>query len=108
MKNIPKTIYLQIGEHVNPEDDFTDLDDEERTWSSHRVWESDIEYYRKKKLVAEDVPEFHENIAPPPLELYVTKLDGTKHEVLAYNRSFKSVQLLDGRWYFLGKYCNWL
>ena len=48
MKNIPKKIYLQIGEYVSQNDD-TDFKDLEVSWCSDRIYKSDIVYYLKQK-----------------------------------------------------------
>jgi len=45
MKNIPKKIYLQIGE-VEKDDDFKEL---EVTWCSQRIHKNDIVYVRPPK-----------------------------------------------------------
>jgi hypothetical protein len=47
MKNIPKKIYLQLGESEKiGEDDFNDL--AEVTWCSERIYKTDIVYYLKR------------------------------------------------------------
>lgn len=45
-KNVPNKIYLQIGDEVENDDDFFDL--YEITWATHRVFDSDLVYYRRK------------------------------------------------------------
>jgi hypothetical protein len=42
MKNIPKTIYLQIGKDCPDDEDFNDL--AEVSWCAERINENDIEY----------------------------------------------------------------
>lgn len=49
MKNIPKKIYLQIGDDAditisNSIPDFNDLCKEAITWSTERINDNDIEY----------------------------------------------------------------
>jgi hypothetical protein len=44
MKNIPSKIFLQIGEDVDNQDDFRDL--EEVTWCEDMILDTDIEYTR--------------------------------------------------------------
>lgn len=45
-KNTPARIFLVMGEEdVTPEDNFLELD--EITWSSEKVFKTDIEYVRK-------------------------------------------------------------
>lgn len=47
MKNIPKKIFLQIGdEKLSSKDDFKDL---EVTWCTDKIWDFDIEYILKSK-----------------------------------------------------------
>lgn len=41
MKNVPKTIYLQIGDDCDA-DDFNDLN--EVTWSKDPIYDNDITY----------------------------------------------------------------
>lgn len=48
MKNIPKKLYLQIGEDTTSKD-FNDLDHEYVTWCSDRTDKTDIEYELVKK-----------------------------------------------------------
>lgn len=46
MRNIPKKIYLQVGDD-GPEDiDFNELSQEDITWCQSRVDKTDIEYIR--------------------------------------------------------------
>lgn len=49
MKNIPNTIYLQVGEDITNVKDFNDLDPEEVTWSPVRQFKTDIVFYLKKR-----------------------------------------------------------
>lgn len=42
MKNVPTTIYLQIGEECPDDVDFKDL--REVTWSDQRIFNNDIEF----------------------------------------------------------------
>lgn len=44
MKNIPKKIYLQIGDECPDDIDFNDLSLGDITWSIDRVYDSDICY----------------------------------------------------------------
>lgn len=63
MKNIPKRIYLQISDEPLEKDfDFNDIDSEHVTWCSERVYDSDIEYFQKKQLKSEEIPEFQKSI----------------------------------------------
>lgn len=48
MKNIPKRIYLNIGDNVPDDADFRDLS--EVTWSEERMFDSDIEYVIGKEV----------------------------------------------------------
>lgn len=47
MKNIPKRIYLNIGDGVPDDADFRDL--KEVTWSEERMFDNDIEFVRAKE-----------------------------------------------------------
>jgi hypothetical protein len=48
MKNIPKTIYLQIGKD-RPTDDGEDFNDlSEVSWCADKIFENDIEYVLKE------------------------------------------------------------
>lgn len=51
MKNIPSRIYIQIGKDVKQTDniDFNDLVG--LSWSSERIFKTDIVYYIRKKRV---------------------------------------------------------
>jgi len=54
MKNIPKSIYLNIGEDINEIDNFDTL--REVTWSETVIDNNDVEYFRKqspKAMIAE-------------------------------------------------------
>jgi hypothetical protein len=46
MKNIPKKIYLQIGDADEVTNDFDELYKGEITWADERINENDIEYKR--------------------------------------------------------------
>ena len=46
MKNIPKSIYLNIGEDINGIDNFDTL--REVTWSETVIDNNDVEYFRKQ------------------------------------------------------------
>lgn len=48
MKNLPKRIYLNIGDGVPEDVDFRDLS--EVTWSEERMFDSDIEYVITKDV----------------------------------------------------------
>lgn len=48
MKNLPKKIYLNIGDGVPDDTDFCDLS--EVTWSEERINDSDIEYVIAKEV----------------------------------------------------------
>lgn len=48
MKNLPKRIYLNIGDGVPDDTDFRDL--EEVTWSEERVFDNDIEFVIGKEV----------------------------------------------------------
>jgi hypothetical protein len=45
MTNIPKTIYLQIGEECSTDEDFNNLS--EVSWCAEKIFENDIEYVLK-------------------------------------------------------------
>lgn len=47
MKNIPEKIYIQVGEDVEQDEDFKELDAEAVTWCADKVFHNDIEYIRK-------------------------------------------------------------
>lgn len=50
MKNIPDKIYLQVGDEVEPDDDFNKCAKSyEITWSDSRIFKNDIVYYRSKR-----------------------------------------------------------
>ena len=49
MKNVPKKIYLQIGEDADLEEDFNELSNEDITWCKDKINDNDIEYVRVKK-----------------------------------------------------------
>lgn len=57
MKNLPKRIYLNIGDGVPDDANFHDLS--EVTWSEERMFDNDIEYVRKSEWipVREQLPE---------------------------------------------------
>lgn len=101
MKNLPKTIFFQIGETAHPEDDFTEIDEEQFTWSTKRVWQSDIEYFRKKILPAEEVPEFQQSIDNMP-QWSKDRVDSTLilQELLPMVRQFVHAQsrLIDDKY----------
>lgn len=48
MKNLPKRIYLNIGDECPDDVDFRDL--EEVTWSDERINDNDIEYVIAKEV----------------------------------------------------------
>lgn len=48
MKNIPETIYLQLGDTKKDDRDFNDLYSEVRSYTKERIFQDDIEYVRKK------------------------------------------------------------
>jgi hypothetical protein len=48
MKNIPDKIYLQIGEENSIKDNVNFEDLVQVTWSTDRIYKSDIVFYRKK------------------------------------------------------------
>lgn len=54
MKNVPKTIFLQVGDLEDSNIDFAELGDV--TWSAERIYKTDIEYIlnhaKAKKSVA--------------------------------------------------------
>ena len=45
MKNIPKKIFLQVGDLEDDNVDFSELSDV--TWSSERIYKNDVEYILK-------------------------------------------------------------
>lgn len=57
MKNLPKRIYLNIGDGVPDDVDFRDL--EEVTWSEERINDNDIAFTRKPQWISveEELPE---------------------------------------------------
>jgi len=44
MKNIPTKLFLVIGEDVENETDFNDLDHEYVSWCENKINENDVEY----------------------------------------------------------------
>jgi len=47
MKNVPDRIYLNLGTDVNPDDDFSELNENgDVTWCADRIWDTDVEYIR--------------------------------------------------------------
>lgn len=50
MHNIPKKIFLNIGEEVDVKDDIDFNELAGVSWSSHRIHKTDIEYVKKNKL----------------------------------------------------------
>ncbi len=47
MKNVPDRIYLNLGTDVEPDDDFSELAENDGvSWCATRVWDTDIEYIR--------------------------------------------------------------
>ncbi|MEO7048881.1 MAG: hypothetical protein ABI091_26500 [Ferruginibacter sp.] len=46
MKNIPKKLYLQIGDEVLPDENFNNLEHEYVTWCSTKCFDNDIEYVK--------------------------------------------------------------
>lgn len=56
MKNIPKRIYLQIGDLTDKDDsniDFNELSDV--CWSSEKIFSTDIEYIRKPNAARKSI-----------------------------------------------------
>lgn len=74
MKEAPRKIYLQIGDH-----NYDDLDHEEVTWCSDRNDDSDIEYIRT---------DINEEM------LEALKKDCKRFETLGYPPSYNSVQII--------------
>ena len=66
MKEIPKKIFLQLGDDSENAETFKDF--EGVSWSTERVNDTDIEYFRKKVLQEEYIPEFNELITKMPDE----------------------------------------
>lgn len=63
MNNIPKKIYLQLGEAASEFSDFNDLMDATVvTWSPERSLETDLVYKLQKTLVPVEIPGFQESI----------------------------------------------
>ena len=50
IENIPDKVYIQLGEDVEPGTDYNDLDG--LTFSSEKVFRNDIEYLRRKTVIA--------------------------------------------------------
>jgi len=47
MKNVPEKIHLNLGTDVEPDDDFSELNENgDITWCADRIWDTDIEYIR--------------------------------------------------------------
>jgi len=62
MKNIPKKIYLQIGEDAELAEDFSELSEEDIAWSTDRIFDNDIEYSRSGWIPCKErLPERQEN-----------------------------------------------
>ena len=58
MKNIPRKIYLQIGEDAELAADFNELSREDITWCEDKINDNDIEYTRiaRKEQRAKEAP----------------------------------------------------
>lgn len=67
MKNIPNTIYLNIGENVSNIKDFKDL--EEVTWSENKATGDDIPYILKSEW--HDIRKHPKDIPENPNAQYV-------------------------------------
>ena len=47
MKNVPDRIFLNLGTDVEPDDDFSELAENDGvTWCAKLVWDTDVEYIR--------------------------------------------------------------
>ncbi len=74
MKNVPETIYLQVGDpSVNSEDEMQDFDFKEIedvpdavTWCRDRIFSTDIEFVRKD--IADGNSLWHDYKKEPPTE----------------------------------------
>lgn len=58
MKNIPDKIYIQVGEPLEEDADFKELETEAISWCQDRVFETDLEYLslqEVKSLIAKAV-----------------------------------------------------
>ena len=55
MKNIPKAIYLQIGEDCDAKDFTEVLFDNNITWASNKINENDIRYVIDKRHINKKV-----------------------------------------------------
>jgi len=51
MKNIPKKIYLQIGEDADIAEDFSELSKDDITWNDKQIFDNDIEYTCNKQWI---------------------------------------------------------
>lgn len=68
MKNLPKKVFIQIGidVDVSENDDFTDLDPDEMTFSLERIHPTDIEYdlslnHIRRKVLKPEFIDFKNN-----------------------------------------------
>jgi len=90
MKNIPKSIYLNIGEDINGIDNFDTL--REVTWSETVIDNNDVEYFRKqspKAMIAEGLRELRFDTALMD-EIMVSDCVQSQHDQLTIH------QILDG------------
>lgn len=62
MKNLPKKIYLNLGDGCFDDADFRDIS--EVTWSEEKVNDTDVEYVRKSQWISVDerLPEDDETV----------------------------------------------
>lgn len=54
MNNIPKKIFLQIGEECEDDISFDELDHEFLTWAEDKIFNNDISYVLESILVQKD------------------------------------------------------
>jgi len=59
-RNTPKVIYVQIGDQVDDDLDFKDLDQEYVTWATHKCLDNDIKYFLAEP-VESNVPDIKRN-----------------------------------------------
>lgn len=57
MKNLPKKIYLQVGEKCDKDADFNEL--KGITWSTKRIFKNDLIFYLSKNELYSKLQHYH-------------------------------------------------
>ena len=98
MKNIPNTIYLNLGEDLEDFEDFNELG--EVTWCADKVGDGDIEYQRKP--IWHDLKKNPNDL--PKTENYILIVVKIKKELLYFTGYYLDRFHLDG--YVRGSYSD--